>query len=134
MFRQGMRKLIEEMGDVQISGEVQDGSKLVDLLQVSLLDLIILDIAMSKLRGLEALGEVKKQCPQVKPIRLIMHDNQEFVRQAVKEGADGFVLKEEPSSELIRAIEYVRAYKKTSPSDFLKPWLRLPGRKRSREL
>jgi DNA-binding NarL/FixJ family response regulator len=112
MFRQGIRNLIEKLEHVQISGEVDDGVELLELLKTSVPDLIILDIAMPKLRGLEALRKVKKLYPQVKILLLTMHGTKEFVRQAIDEGADGFILKEEPSSELMRAIEAVRTGKK----------------------
>ena len=108
MFRQGIRNFIEKLENIQISGEVDNGLELLELLKTSVPDLIILDIAMPKLRGLEALREVKKRYPQVKVVILTMHGNKEFVRQAVSEGADGFILKEEPSSELIDAIKAVR--------------------------
>ncbi|MEJ2071822.1 MAG: response regulator transcription factor, partial [Syntrophobacterales bacterium] len=100
MFRQGIRNFIERMENVLIIGEVDDGFALLELLKTAVPDLIILDIAMPKLRGLEALREVKKHYPKVKIVILTMHGNKEFVRQAITEGADGFILKEEPSSEL----------------------------------
>jgi DNA-binding NarL/FixJ family response regulator len=108
MFRHGIRQFIEKMKDVQISGEVDDGFALLELLKTTIPDLIILDIAMPKLRGLEALREVKRLYPQVKTLILTMHGTREFVRQALTEGADGFILKEEPSSELIQAINTVK--------------------------
>jgi DNA-binding NarL/FixJ family response regulator len=108
MFRQGIRNFIEKLEHVQISGEADDGLELMELLKTSVPDLIILDIAMPKLRGLETLREVKRLYPQVKVLILTMHGNAEFVRQAVSEGADGFLLKEEPSSKLIDAIKTVR--------------------------
>lgn len=108
MFRQGIRNFIERMENVLIIGEVDDGFALLELLKTAVPDLIILDIAMPKLRGLEALREVKKHYPKVKIVILTMHGNKEFVRQAITEGADGFILKEEPSSELIQAIEAMR--------------------------
>ena len=108
MFRQGIRNFIERLENVQISGEVDDGLALLELLKTSVPDLIVLDIAMPKLRGLEALRELKKHYPQVKVVILTMYGNKEFVRQAVNEGADGFLLKEEPSSELLQAIGALR--------------------------
>lgn len=108
MFRQGIRNLIEKMGDIRISGEVNDGLELLQLLKTAIPDLILLDIAMPNLRGLEALREVKKHYPKVKILILTMHDNKEFVRQAVTYKADGFILKEESGSELIQAINAIR--------------------------
>jgi DNA-binding NarL/FixJ family response regulator len=109
MFRQGIRNFIEKMRDIQITGEVNNGLELLELLKASVPDLILLDIAMPKLRGLEALREVKKYYPKVKVLILTMHDNEEFVRQAVINRADGFILKEERSDELINAIKAIKA-------------------------
>jgi DNA-binding NarL/FixJ family response regulator len=108
MFRQGIRNVIKKLENVRVSGEAGDGLDLLELLKTSVPDLIILDIAMPKLRGLEALREVKKHYPQVKIIILSMHGTKEFVWQAVSDGADGFILKEEPCRELIQAIQAVR--------------------------
>jgi DNA-binding NarL/FixJ family response regulator len=112
MFRHGIRNLIEKIAGFEISGEADDGLELLELLKSSVPDLIILDIAMPRLRGLEALREVKKHFPKVKILILTMHDNEEFVKQAVTGKADGFILKEEPSSELIQAIKDIRNGKK----------------------
>ena len=109
MFRHGIRNLIEKIVDIQISGEVNDGLELLGFLETSVPDLILLDIAMPKMRGLEALREVKKHYPRVKVLILTMHDNEEFIRQAVISKVDGFILKEEPSAELIQAIKAIRA-------------------------
>ena len=109
MFRHGIRNLIEKIVDIQISGEVNDGLELLEFLKTSVPDLILLDIAMPNLRGLEALREVKKHYPRVKVLILTMHDNEEFIRQAVISKVDGFILKEEPSGELIQAIKAIRA-------------------------
>lgn len=108
MFRQGIRNILEKLGRVQITGEAGDGLELLELLKTSVPDLIILDIAMPKLRGLEALREVKKRYPRVKVVILTMHGTTEFIRQAVSSGADGFILKEESSQELIKALKAVR--------------------------
>jgi len=108
MFRQGIRNIIEKLENIQVSGEAGNGLELMDILKTSVPDLIILDIAMPELRGLEALQEVKKRYPQVKVVILTMYGNKEFVRQAVSGGADGFILKEDPISELIKAIQAVK--------------------------
>lgn len=108
MFRQGIRNFVEKIDGVQISGEVNDGEELLNYLKTSTPDLILLDIAMPRLRGLEALREIKKLYPQVKVLILTMHGNQEFVRQSAANGAEGFILKEEPISDLMHAITAIR--------------------------
>ena len=108
MFREGIRKIIERIEDVPITGEANDGLELLELLKKSSPNLVILDISMPNLRGLEAIREIKKTYPQVKILVLTMHKKKEFLRQALRDGADGFLLKEDAGSELIRAVQTVR--------------------------
>ncbi|MCK9377847.1 MAG: response regulator transcription factor [Syntrophobacterales bacterium] len=108
MFREGIRRIIERIADVVISGEASDGLELLEHLKKSCPDLVILDISMPNLRGLEAIREIKKLYPQVKVVVLTMHRKKEFIRQALADGADGFLLKEDPSGELIRAVQTVQ--------------------------
>ncbi len=108
MFREGIRRIIERIEDVAITGEVNDGLELLELLKTSCPDLIMLDISMPNLRGLEAIREIKKSYPQIKIIVLTMHKKKEFILQALRDGADGYLLKEDASGELIRAVQAVR--------------------------
>lgn len=104
MFREGIRKIIERIEEAVISGEADDGLELLELLKKSCPDLVILDISMPNLRGLEAIREIKKNYPQVRILVLTMHRKKEFIRKALADGADGFLLKEDPAGELIRAV------------------------------
>ena len=108
MFREGVRKIIERIKDALVSGEVNDGLELLELLKRSSPNLVILDISMPNLRGLEAIREIKRTYPQVKVLVLTMHKKKEFLQQALRDGADGFLLKEDAGSELIRAVQTVR--------------------------
>lgn len=108
MFREGIRKIIERIEDVFVSGEVNDGLELLELLKTSSPDLVILDISMPNLRGLEAIREIKKLYPRVKVLVLTMHRKKEFIRLALADGADGFLLKEDPGGELVRGVQAVR--------------------------
>jgi DNA-binding NarL/FixJ family response regulator len=108
MFREGVRKIIEKIEDVQISGEAGDGLELLQLLKDSSPDLIILDLSMPNMRGLEAIREIKRICPQTKILVLTMHKKKEFIRQVLEDGADGFLSKDDASSELIRAIRTIK--------------------------
>ena len=108
MFREGIRKIIERIEDVSVSAEVNDGLELLELLKKSWPNMVILDISMPNLRGLEAIREIKKSYPQVKILVLTMHKKREFIRQALSDGADGFLLKEDAGGELIRAVQAIR--------------------------
>ena len=108
MFRDGIRRIIERLNDVAIIGEANDGLELLDLLKVSCPDLILLDISMPNLRGLEAIREIKKTYPQIKILVLTMHKKKQFILQALKDGANGFLLKEDAGDELLRALQTIR--------------------------
>lgn len=112
MFRQGLKLIIDQLEDVAIVGEAGDGLELLELLRKSTPDLIIMDISMPNLRGLEATREVKRLYPRVKVLILTMHKKKEFIRQALLDNADGILLKEEPGSELIRAVQTIRNQEK----------------------
>jgi DNA-binding NarL/FixJ family response regulator len=112
MFRQGLKLIINQLEDVAIVGEVGDGLELLELLRKSSPDLIIMDISMPNLRGLEATREVKRLYPRVKVLILTMHKKKEFIRQALLDNADGILLKEEPGSELLRAVQTIRNQEK----------------------
>ena len=112
MFRQGVKRIIEETPGLEVVGEANDGLELLRLLKARLPELVILDISMPHLRGLEATREIKKLYPRVKVIFLTMHRTREFLQQALEAGADGFLLKEDADLELLRAIQMVRGGKK----------------------
>ena len=112
MFRKGVKRIIEETPPLKVVGEANDGLELLRLLKAHEPKLVILDISMPHLRGLEATREIKKLYPRVKVILLTMHRSKEFIQQALEAGAEGFLLKEDADFELLRAIEAVREGKK----------------------
>ena len=107
MFREGVKHIIEQCPEACISGEANDGLELMALLKKSSPDLVILDISMPNLRGLEAIKEIKRGYPEVKILVLTMHKKKEFIRQALASGADGFLLKEDAGGELIQALQAI---------------------------
>jgi two-component system, NarL family, response regulator NreC len=108
MFRQGVRRILEELPGVEVVGEAQDGLALLDLLKSIKPHLIILDISMPNLRGMEAAWEIKALQPGVKILMLTMHKEREYLYYAMKAGVDGFLLKEDADSELLLALEGIR--------------------------
>ncbi len=108
MFRRGVKKMLQGMNDVEVVGEAGDGLELLEILKKTAPHLVILDISMPKLRGLEAVREVKAIHPQAKVLMLTMHKDKEYLYHALSAGADGYLLKEDADTELFRAIETLR--------------------------
>jgi DNA-binding NarL/FixJ family response regulator len=108
MFRRGVRRIIQSIGDVEVVGEASDGFELLDLLKKTSPDLVILDISMPNLRGLEATREIKILNPEVKVLMLTMHKDREYLCHAFSAGAEGYLLKEDADSELLSAIDTLR--------------------------
>ena len=105
LIRRGLKKIIDGQPLLQVIGDVGDGLELLDFLQKNCPDLILLDISMPKLRGIEAIPQIKKLCPQVKVLVLTMHSSKDFLVSAVRAGADGYALKEDSDAELLIAIQ-----------------------------
>jgi two-component system, NarL family, response regulator NreC len=111
LVRQGIRRIIEDNSGMQVVGEAGDGQELLELLEKITPDLVILDISMPRLRGLEAAAKIKKRYPAIKVLILSMHRNKEYQRQAMANGVNGYLLKEDADEALFTAIEAVRAGK-----------------------
>ncbi len=106
MIRQGLKKLIEAKSDMKVIGEAADGVELLSFLSVLTTHMVILDISMPNLGGIEAVREIKKKFPRVKVLVLTMH--REYLQKALASGADGYLLKEDADRELFSAIENLR--------------------------
>ena len=110
-FRQFIKQIIEGNGGLTVVGEANDGLELLDLLKETLPDMIITDISMPRLRGLEAARKVKELYPQVKVLILTVHNGKNYLDQATSNGVDGYILKQEMDEELYFAIQTVRSGK-----------------------
>ena len=108
MFRRGVRSLIQGMNNVEVVGEAGDGFELLRLMKDIRPHLVIMDISMPNLRGLEATREIKILEPGVKVLILSMHKEREYLYHALTAGAEGYLLKEDADGELISAIETLR--------------------------
>ena len=108
MFRRGVRSLIQGMDNVEVVGEAGDGLELLRLVKDVHPHLVIMDISMPNLRGLEATREIKSQYPGVKVLILSMHKDREYLYHALTAGAEGYLLKEDADGELISAIQTLR--------------------------
>lgn len=109
LIRQGLRKIIDGVAGLKVAGEAGDGRELLTLLHTLIPDMIILDISMPNLGGIEAVPEIKKKFPSVKILILTMH--KEYLQQALSAGADGYLVKQDADRELFSAIETIRQSK-----------------------
>ena len=129
LFRQGLKKILSEASGIEVSGEAADGLELIRLLNKESSHMIILDISMPKIRGIEAIHEIKTINPNVKILVLTEHKDSEYFRQAMSVGADGYLLKEDGDIELFSAIEKIRhgkVYISPHLSEVLKEdWLKM---------
>jgi len=106
LFRQGVKKIIEGVADLEVTGEAGDGLELLSLMEKESPMMVILDISMPRLRGIEVVREVKKRSSEVKVLVLTMH--REYLHQALSAGAEGYLLKEDADRELFSAIDKIR--------------------------
>jgi DNA-binding NarL/FixJ family response regulator len=104
LVRAGLRALLQNIEGIQVVAEAGDGREALHLIAVHQPDLVLMDIAMPEMNGLEATAHVVKEFPQVRVIILSMHANEEYVLQALRTGAMGYVLKDAGLSELELAV------------------------------
>lgn len=106
MIRQGIRRLIEGTSGLEVIGEAGNGRELLTFLDSLVPDIIILDMSMPDLRGLDVIEKIKTKLPEVKILALTMH--REYLDHALAAGVDGYLLKEDADRELFSAIESIR--------------------------
>jgi two-component system response regulator NreC len=104
IVRDGIRQLLNKEPDMKVIGEATDGLEALELVKDLRPNVILLDIAMPNLNGLEAIGLLRESCPECQVVILSMHANENYVQQVLKSGAMGYVLKASPSTDIISAI------------------------------
>jgi DNA-binding NarL/FixJ family response regulator len=107
LVRAGIRSLLEKMPEIEVIAETGNGREAIELTKNLLPDVILMDIAIPGLNGLEALARLSKELPAVKVIILSMYANEEYVLQALRAGACGYLLKDVAVSELELALRAV---------------------------
>ncbi|MHB8950298.1 MAG: response regulator [Rhodoferax sp.] len=107
LVRAGLRKLLESMPDVSVVGEAADGLALLKLAEQLQPQVVLMDIAMPGLNGLEATARLSKSWPGIRVLILSMHQNEEYVRQALRNGAVAYLLKDCAPLELELALKAV---------------------------
>lgn len=104
MVREGLKQLLELDGDIVVIGEASDGVECLNLLETNVPQVILLDINMPNMNGLEVLEKIKEQKIDTKVIILTVHNEIEYLLKAVEIGIDGYMLKDSDSNELKKAI------------------------------
>lgn len=107
VLRAGLTALLNAEPDMTVVGEAGDGAASLTIVAERQPDVVLLDINMPTMSGLEALGELRKVAPQSRVLILTMHDDQTYLRQALSQGAAGYVLKQAADAELLTAIRTV---------------------------
>jgi DNA-binding NarL/FixJ family response regulator len=111
IVREGLRAMLEKEHDIQVVGEAVDGRMTERLARELVPDVIIMDVAMPDLNGIEATRQIVAELPGVKIIALSMHDDRRFVLNMLKAGAAGYMLKDCAFKDLAKAIRVVMAHK-----------------------
>ncbi len=108
VLRAGLRLLLDAQPDINVVGEAGDGREALALAGQLQPDLILLDLTMPGLSGMEALPALRQAAPAARILILTMHDDESYLRQALRQGAAGYVLKRAVDAELISAVRAVR--------------------------
>ncbi|MEX2530978.1 MAG: response regulator transcription factor [Gemmatimonadota bacterium] len=106
---QGLRAVLDQADDIQVVAEGRDGNEAVSLACEHRPDVAILDVSMPEIDGIEATKLILKRCPEVSILALTRHDDRAHLNRMLEAGATGYVLKQSPAADLVRAIRNVAA-------------------------
>jgi DNA-binding NarL/FixJ family response regulator len=103
IVRSGLRKVLDANPDLEVVAEAEDGAEAVEKALKGDVDLVILDISMPRMTGIQAAAELHKRKPEIRVLILSMHDNEQFLFEALKAGASGYVLKSGADRDIVDA-------------------------------
>jgi DNA-binding NarL/FixJ family response regulator len=109
VVRQGLVSILTAAGEFEVVAQASDGSEAVEKALASRPDVVVLDISMPRLSGLEAARRIKKALPQAQILALTMHDDEEYVLKMVRAGVSGYLVKDSAAAELVAAIRVLRS-------------------------
>ena len=107
IVRAGIKRLFENIPNLNIVADLGSGEEAYQFLHKNTIDLIIMDVSMPGKGGIETTNQIKKRYPKIKILMLSMHDNAMIIEKAMKAGADGYILKNDLSDDLLNAVEKV---------------------------
>lgn len=107
LMRSGLRVLLEQQTDLTVVGEASDGREAVAMVASQKPDVLVMDIGMPSLNGIEAAAQIVQSHPEISIVMLSMHSDESYVLRALKAGAKGYLLKDSAEADLIRAVHSV---------------------------
>lgn len=107
ILREGLRALLSSNPNFDIVGEAEDGQNAIRCVEKLKPHLILMDLSMPRMDGMEAIREIKRRCPETKILALTVHKTEEYILATLQAGADGYVLKDATHTELLMAINSV---------------------------
>jgi len=107
ILREGLKALLSSCNELEVIGEAEDGREAVKLASALEPDLMLMDLSMPRMNGIEAIKEIKKRNPEIKILVLTVYKTEEYVLASLQAGADGYILKEANHSEFLLAIKNV---------------------------
>jgi DNA-binding NarL/FixJ family response regulator len=117
IIREGLRSLLSSHPDLEVIGEASDGKEAIRLTEKLSPALVLMDLSMPRMGGVEAIREIKRNRPRTKILALTVNDSEEYVLAALQAGAEGYILKDSTHAELAQAIQKILAGKRVlSPS------------------
>lgn len=111
IIRDGLEMLLKLEKDIEVVGQAQDGAEAVELVGKDQPDLVLMDLKMPGLNGIEATRQIRTRYPQIKVLVLTTYDDDEWVFDAIRAGASGYLLKDTPREEVIKAVKGTAAGK-----------------------
>lgn len=107
MIVEGLASLLNDVPEIDIVGSAANGEEVLKIIKNNVADLILMDINMPKLNGIDTTLEIKKNYKEIKILIVSMHNKEGFVKNAIEAGADGYILKNTGKAELLLAIDYI---------------------------
>jgi DNA-binding NarL/FixJ family response regulator len=112
ILREGLRSLLTSGSEFEVVGEAEDGREAIRCVEKLKPDLILTDLSMPRMNGMEAIREIKKRSPETKILVLTVHKTEEYILATLQAGADGYLLKDSTHAELLMAVKHVLSGKR----------------------
>lgn len=112
ILREGLRAVLSSHPNLEVVGEAEDGREAIRCIDQLMPEVVLMDLSMPRMNGMEALREIKRRHPDTKVLTLTVHKTEEYILAALQAGADGYVLKDATSNELLMAIGSVLSGKR----------------------